>query len=90
MKTKKSGKSKQSGAFDPPDLESFEFSDYSDKSDSENFEDSRETQTSSDDDSEVCDSVRLKRQAGSPLTKEDFKRQKGSQRQKKSKSAATQ
>ena len=90
MKTKKSGKSKQSGAFDPPDLESFEFSDYSDKSDSENFEDSRETQTSSDDDSEVCDSVRLKRQDGSPLTKEDFKRQKGSQRQKKSKSAATQ
>jgi len=65
-------------------LNSFEFSDYSDN---DNFEDSKETQNSSDvssdnDDDEV--SV-PKRQASSPIGKEDFKRHKKSSKSDKNK-----
>ena len=85
-RTEKCNKAKHSGALEPPELKDFEFSDYSDGSDNDSFEDTKEAQTTSDDDS-IADAgiERLKRQAGSPLSQEDFKRQKGCQRRRKTK-----
>ena len=82
----KCNKNKRSGILEPPVLQEFEFSDYSDRSDDDSFEDTKEIQSSSDDESIIdADIGRQKRQAGSPLSQEDFKRQKGSQRKSKTK-----
>ena len=60
------------GLPDPPGLEDFEFSDYSE---CDSFEDTKETQNSSDESSDTSEEFSVsKRQATSPINKEDLKR----------------
>ena len=70
---------KQYFVMEPPGLDSFEFSDYND-SDDDSFElCSKDKQASSEDENEVDNK---KRQAGSPIVQEDFKRLKESTKNK--------